>query len=852
MTSSRHRFLLHGLRATAMIYAAVAAADASAGEDHAASLTVGEPAGFSTLAAPRKLVVDVYSGGQRVGETQVLVAPGLITFVDPVGVVDMMPSLKDGAAFRALLASEALPSNGHLVCTEHADKTKCGRLTPEVAGVIFDSEHFRIDFFVNPQFVSISQVEGLSYLSAPDPSLGIVNSIAAVVAGSSDASFYSFQNRLIVGQSNKRLRADVSYSDGLGFNAEQIALEVDRPELRYSAGAMWAPGLALIGRRKLIGVGIETQIDTRLDKDTAIGTPVIVYLAQRGRIDALVEGRVVSSRIYDAGNQQIDTSQFPDGSYEVALRIEEVGLSYRQERRFFTKSRRIPPAGSPTFFGIGGLLIDQPLRESLDPSQTFYVQGGVAQRIGERVAIDGSIEILGDAVRGEVGFNVFTPFAWLRATAVGSADGGYGGLVQVSSAGNSTINFNFDLRRVELGEPDAFEVPIFSIASDQQGIFGDPFPIPNLDGFTQISGTVSYSLSGTRFLTSASYRRSADGDSTYTVGPSVEWDFLRRGPMIFTAHGNLTLTERGEVGFLGISLRLLGARASMGASLGGRASSFTDDGLESGLVATVGGAWNDPAFAGGELSIGAGFERDPERDSFFASGELRRPTGSFAADVVHSNNGGDSATQYSLGLQTTVGVRGGDIVLDGRSTSESLVTAQIVGARPTDRFELLVDEQTKGTLLEGEKIVLSLPSYRHYDLRIRPLTGGLISYDGSTRRVALYPGNVAALAWSARPVQIFIGSLRYPDGRPVANASLTAEAGWSQTDENGAFQIETTARAAIEVVTAEGEIFRTRLPEGENRAEFANLGMIVCCETEGASLARMSEAPVTTARDPVQ
>lgn len=689
----------------------------------------------------------------------------------------------------------------------------------------------------------------LAYLPPPDASLGVISSIAAVVSGSSDASYYNLQNKLIVGQADKRLRADMSYSEDLGFNAEQMVLEVDRPKLRYTAGAMWAPGLALLGRRKLLGVGIETQIDTRLDRDTVIGTPLVVYLAQRGRIDALVEGRIFSSRIYDAGNQQIDTSQFPEGSYEVTLRIEEAGLSYREERRFFTKSRRIPPAGSPAFFGFGGLLIDQPLHQSLSPSRRPYVLGGVAQRIGEMIAIDGAIEILGAEALGEVGLNFFSPVAWVRATVVGTADGEYGGLLQVSSTGNSPVNFNFDLRQVEFGKFASIGGPNFIIAGDDQGVFGDPFPLPNLDGYTQVSGTVSYSLAGMRFLTTASYRNSEEGDSTYTVGPSLEWDFLRRGPLTFTARGNLALTDSGKVGFLGISLRLLGGRTSMAASVGGRSSSFADGSLDSGVVATLAGAWNDPAFAGGQLSMGAGLESDPEGRSLFASGELRRPSGSLAADLVHSKTSSDSTTQYSLGLQSTIGVHRGGIVLDGRSTSESMVTAQIVGARRTDRFELLVDEQTKGTFFQGERIALSLPSYRSYDVRIRPLAGGLISYDGSTRRIALYPGNVTSLTWSAQPVQIIIGSLRYPDGRPVANASLTAEVGWGQTDEKGLFQIESTAGADIEVVTADGEIFRTRLPEGEEKAEFANVGIIECCGGRGANLARMDEASVDRAKD---
>ena len=52
--------------------------------------------------------------------------------------------------------------------------------------------------------------------------------------------------------------------------------------------------------------GIESQIDTRLDKDEILGSPVVVYLDQRARVDVMRDGRVLNSAMYEAGNQQVD------------------------------------------------------------------------------------------------------------------------------------------------------------------------------------------------------------------------------------------------------------------------------------------------------------------------------------------------------------------------------------------------------------------------------------------------------------------------------------------------------------------------------------------------------------------
>lgn len=50
----------------------------------------------------------------------------------------------------------------------------------------------------------------------------------------------------------------------------------------------------------------------------------------------------------------------------------------------------------------------------------------------------------------------------------------------------------------------------------------------------------------------------------------------------------------------------------------------------------------------------------------------------------------------------------------------------------------------------------------------------------------------------------------------------------------GFFQIEAADAAEIEVVTAEGRTFHTRLPLSEPSAEFASVGTTECCATNDA------------------
>lgn len=815
-------------------------------EAPAIAISIGEPEGFAELTEAHVLLVDVYFGGMRKGEARVMAAPGTVRFLEPGAVIDLLPNLTDHAAVEAALSSHQLAANAQFACSRTTDPARCGRLSPEVAGIIFDRDRFRVDIFVNPRFLAVNDAAGEIYLPEPDEGWAMIQSIGAVLSGrlGTGSRYYNLQDRLIVGNGERRLRADLSYASQLGLEAERLVFEWDRPELRYSAGALWAPGNAITGRRKLIGAGIESQIDTRLDKDELLGSPVVVYLDQRARIDVLRDGRVLSSAIYEAGNRQIDTSSLPEGSYDIVLRIEEAGRPAREERRFYTKSRRIPSEGRTAFLAFGGLLIEGNHAGSLEPSGHPFFQGAVSRRIGESLALDGGVQVTDRGASAELGATFLTPHATIRTAAVADLDGAVGGIVQLSSSGTSRLNFNLDLRRIEASGTSEDLAPAagppLPSALPEAG-FASPDLAPREGSYSQLGGIVSYSLADFRLLGTFFYRDDEAQAARYSVGPSVEWDVLRKGPLTLTLRGDVAATERGESGFAGISLRLLGGRSSFTALGGARSSGIAGDTLGDGPVAALAGAWTADA-AGGELALGAGFEHQPRQDDVVLSSEFRHGLGSLAADFVRSEAGSRASSQYSLGFQTTLVAGAGTLKVAGKTTTESMIVARVEGAHEDDRFELLVNEQVAGTISGAEAFTLALPAYRAYNVRVRPTGQDLLAYDSSPRTIGLYPGAVARLEWSAAPVTIKFGRLVSPDGGPIAGASITGKGIWSETDGQGYFQIEAPDDAELTVTLRDGRSFATTLPRGEPAAGIARLGSVVCCTDGGVRLGALDLA----------
>ncbi|MEG8016093.1 TcfC E-set like domain-containing protein [Sphingomonas sp. 22R3R2A-7] len=303
-------------------------------------VVVGQPAGFDQLASVQQAVVDVQIGGRIVGQAQIIHGAGRLTFVDVDAVIALIPDLRDPAAIRAVLGAPELDAHAELVCAADAVPAACATLQPAVAGVVFDEARFRVDIVVNPLALSVHAAAERHYLRPPSDGLSLVDQFGGTIAGSGGTAEIALNNRAIFGYRNARLRNELFYSSRFGLVVDTLAAELDKPGVRYAAGALWAPGIDLTGRRKIVGAGVQSQQDTRLDRMLIAGSPLVVSLAVRSRVDILREGRLVSSRTYDAGNHALDSASLPDGAYEVILQNPGSGRRCSRRAAFLYQGRR--------------------------------------------------------------------------------------------------------------------------------------------------------------------------------------------------------------------------------------------------------------------------------------------------------------------------------------------------------------------------------------------------------------------------------------------------------------------------------------------------------------------------------
>lgn len=780
------------------------------------------PEGFEEIAGEREALVDVYFGGKRIGETRVIASPGSVRLLDPATVAALIPNLESADVVVRSLSGD-LPSNAARVCSAQS-AAECGRLSPAVAAVIHDEDHFRLDLFVNPKLLAAIDPVGAHYLAAPEAGLALTDSTGFTLSGGGGHTEYNLQNRAILAFGNARLRSDSSYSSGFGVVVDNLVAEVDRPDRRYSAGMFWAPGLDLIGQRRIIGAGFGTQFDTRADRETLQGTPLLLFLQQTSRVELLVDGRLIGSRLYDAGNNVLDTAALPDGSYMLTLRVHEAGGGTREERRFFVKNAQIAPLGQPIVFAYAGVLANTRANHIFSPSKRLFYEAGTARRLNRNLALD--VAVIGTDQKAilQAGGYFITPLARLRVAALASSKSDKGGFAQlVSSSG--PLAFAFDVRRIWSG--DGRPLIPFSIATDS---FAGNEPTAAQIGagsYTQATGSVGVRLGSAYLSMLGSLRKDEGAKSSYSIGPSLAWTMIQRSGVQVTLNADAQRTRETTAAFVGIRLLSTFNGFSTTSSVG-HASLRDRIGGDSvsRQVGSLSGEWFHQAGDRTQLTVGGGLDRSLESTIARAGGTVYSPLGSARGELFHDFEGKQSATQYTLTLQSSAALADGGVGFGGRDLEQSALIAAVDGA-PGSNFDLFVDGMPRGRLKGGSSLPVFLQPYRAYKVRLQPIDAPPMSFDSADREVVLYPGNVRQVRWAVEDLFTVFGQAIGSDGKPVADARVESRRSIGQTDSDGYFQID-VGRSDSLVVTPGGGTCRIALAGAKPRNSYASLGKVKC------------------------
>jgi hypothetical protein len=785
------------------------------------SLTAGVPSHFDDLVGTREVVLDIYFGGKPVGEARALVRPGFVQFRDPAIAAALLAPFGDEGRIQQALQTE-LPSNSGRACTSMA-KTDCGHLEPRSVGVIYDEDRFRVDFFLAPDVANAAAPSGDPFLHPSSGGFALVSSLGAALSGAEGDSTFNFQSRTIVSLGDARLKSNISYSSELGAIADDLLLEVDRPNWRYVGGLFWTPGTSLIGRRRILGVGAGSQFDTRADRDAIEGTALPVFVQQASVVEILVDGRLAGSQVVEAGNQLLDTSGLPEGAYPILLRIREPGRGSRDERRFFVKDTRMAPEGHVRFQALAGFIAPTRKGQFINPSEDIYYQLGAAKRLSANIGAEAVAMGTQDKVLAEGGLVYISKAARVKIAGLASTKGEFGAVLQAMSAGSGPAQFSFDLRRVWDKDGGAL-IPgsIEGIGFDADARRG----IPHLGGdYTQFNATMGYNWGRGGVRLFASYFDTQGSKPDYSIGPSADWLIVQRQKFQVRLEADAQKSRDTASAYLGVRFLFTNNHLAVSGSAGHRSQNDEDRSRRGRMVGNVDAEWSGETKDLGRYSVGAGLDRTIDATTGRASGYLYSRYGNVRTDVLHDFEG---RTHYGVSLQTGAVFGGKDASVGGRNINESALLIAVDGAPSAGEFEVLVDEAPAARITAGQRVTLFMQPYRRYDVRLRPVSATSVHYDAGVRKVTLFPGNVERLRWNAVPTVTVFGQVVGADGKPIANGVLQGSYGGGASNADGFFQIDAAAGDRVTLSWAAGQSCELDLGSVDPTKTYVAAGKVVC------------------------
>lgn len=811
------------------------------------------PAGFESLNEPQTSVLDVYYNNRSLGALPATYTLTTVTFLQPAQLAELIPDVKDKAAVTQAFR-KALPAHAELVCADKRPLPVCNIPEFKDAAVVFDVNKYRADIFIDPNLLlpSAKQSE-LIGPSSSGPSLRHDMNLAVAGSNTLGGQSYNFVNKGSLADGAARLNYQVSLSQSgssntssgsttggtnasnpTQLNLQQLNVAWDHNRALLQMGYIETTGNTFIANQNILGVSVGTTLNTLLqDRKSVYGSPLIVFLDLPSQVSVYRDNRLLYSGMYSAGQQILDTSGLPTGSYPVTLKIQDNLGNIHEETRFFTKTQALPPKDYPIYYADVGYLtnISGGNGEGSQGSNFFPVtsstpiaQAGVSKRIGSNWGVTGSgIASDNNGYLSGGLFFLLPYYQWqIQPEVIVGSDNDYG-LALTSQAQVGKAQLTLNARRIWAKDNQAN-----SNTTDNPDF--DPLTL----GQSQVSFSMGFPIKETLINLLTQWNKSGDS-STYSYGLSSHsiLHHFRSSYLELNLSTSRSSTE-SLLAIAALNWNFTGKEFSHRLS-----SSYTQDQSNSnhtGPGISVQSSWRDYDAAQEGLMLSAGVGQNPAQQTANVQLDDLNPYTHITAQSQYTNSIGSSAdssavTQYSGNVESQLiwSDEARPTLGAGRGQTAGVVV-YINSDQPGQEFQVLNGGQVVKVVKTNEFTPIFLTPYRSYELNIKAVSNDFFKYDERPRQITLYPGNYQYLTWKAQQTVVIFTQVLLPDRRPFGQARLVNGTDFNYTDEQGYVQLEVFRDTReVEFVQPSGDRCQAELPaELPIQNGFASLESVNC------------------------
>ncbi|MFL9584392.1 CS1-pili formation C-terminal domain-containing protein [Stenotrophomonas sp. AB1(2024)] len=850
------------------------------------------PAGFEDLVSGQRERVDVRAFGRSAGLWPAWVTLDHIQLEQPEQVLAALDlSAAAQQALRPAL-SAPLPRDSHLACAHAQPQPGCGwRAPPEDpthVHAIFDEGDGALLLF--PALRWLPRVQhadaGLHALSEQaenallhQQSLTLsgsgrryaLNAHGSAVLGVDRAGHlggsWNYARQAWPGQPTRAHGQfdDLYYRHDLARRHYLQAGRMDRRNLASTQGGQF--GLGLLPLERFDGLRVGTT-QAYVDADAAIdAAPLTVLLARPARVDAFDGERLLQTFYLPAGASDLDTRQFPAGSYDVTLRIHEDGHLARSETLPFARAQDWGEPGLQWFVQGGR----QRARHNAAHAGNGALQAGLRLPLARQLGMSLGVAHMADGryaeVRTGTRHRVGTHDLHAEMGAIIGSDGSRGHQQQLSLRNSASWSlYRQRLRgsrcragtaasRDRLGCADALSASL---------------TVPLAGGSLYVGHTRR------RTAAQAWYAPAGDNDRWPDVEPatpavgapvaqrtrSVQATFSLtgqwRGVSVATRFGAWRQGGDGRDQGLQLGVTLSRLEHSAGTSrlrrIGVEAHQPRHGDAEQRLL--LARSWRqEQAGAAREAAAELSVQDNGAADGLLAV-RADTPLGHTGAVLTHYRQSHDSGTAYSFSHASALAVSPRGVYWGSATGADAglAVSVEQADAAGLDgaAAEVQAGANRRQVLHFGQRRLLPLGGYQRHRVEVHDVAGHdhdvavRVARPGAAHQPFLLPGRVLALPVGVEATFTYIGSARDATGTALTGARIL-NAAVPRLGHDGGFIAEFPQREAVLYLLLDGRVLQCPLLVREQRSVVQLVGQVAC-----AALAREALPPSIAQQPRVQ
>ena len=756
---------------------------------------------------------DFFVGGRYIGLAYGFFGKNWIALETPSDILPLLPAVKDRNALLPLFSG---------IINEPRQIKGVGSLRTDI-------NSFQIHLDVAEALSLTNDVSDMESLPKPKKILALRNKFILTGSTSFDVEdsqgHGSLNHNTLFGRGRTRVSSIGTYNEATG-NYEIVAASVDR-DLKYfnqhmtlSNGLLETSGQQFARSLSILGIRLGSN-RTLVDRDPLLkASRIEVFIPTRSRLDIFKapqnSGRLLYSSISEFGTSEIDTRSFPLGTYNIEIVLSDSKGNVQSEIRPFTKSTHLAPRVHPEIsFELGTIrdklhFTDQPvgfasIRKRLldwaDGSISFYSStDAFIVETSSNIEFSAQVFQLPGDMKSNLNLSISHHGLLGASTYLEWNDQKYSGRIAASKSFNKIIvedeAENIDLTPIE-NNADLLNQSLFENEIDPATSLATALNLQARETINlNLSGPIAFRQNTGRLLFNCFWSQNDKQPSNYYFGPELSFNVFKKYKYRTELKMQWITNKDTDANFF-ISISTQSKKSknpkqsqisfvnnSSGYALDAQAS-LNLRGKDSAQ------AWRKNLDANSTLHL----------DDI--ASDYQKLKVSMNNNIQYSGPWVSANTYLNTNLNNFSGHLGGEIsstiiwneegILEASgekmSREKALLVVQAKG-EGNSRLSIQVDRSHKAFIYPGEKVIISIPTYKTSTIQLTARDETPILIKEAQRSLTAYPGNVFEEVFYFQKMLLIFGRLVDRSGEPIINRRFISPGGVSYTDDEGYFDIE--------------------------------------------------------------